>query len=275
MVAYAMHLLRTTDASEVRIHPDGEHGKQFDFSRWLSRRGFSMASRTGTTTYGGSYKNGDGWTVIIKPKSGEGDVAATVGDQLHSAECKGGIIKDEASRSGVAAVQGPLRDRWVADGYAPSWPTGRSGSLHGRNVSPRDSACAALCPGGYQPCARQEPRRGDRRTTVIALGRASRTENTRARSRDGVASAPRRRCPAGGARAHSFWGRIDLPAASQRSARRFPATRTLSSVRPAKSVPHKHCWANMRKWQRKAGLWRERASRCESRVVTSAVGPLY
>jgi hypothetical protein len=31
MVAYAMHLLRTTAARHVRIHPDGEHGRQFDF----------------------------------------------------------------------------------------------------------------------------------------------------------------------------------------------------------------------------------------------------
>ena len=32
MLAYAMHLLRTEDAREVCIHPDGEHGKQFDFA---------------------------------------------------------------------------------------------------------------------------------------------------------------------------------------------------------------------------------------------------
>ena len=32
MVAYAMHLLRTEGAQGVRIHPDGEHGKQFDFA---------------------------------------------------------------------------------------------------------------------------------------------------------------------------------------------------------------------------------------------------
>ena len=32
MVAFAMHLLRTTPSQEVRIHPDGEHGKRFDFA---------------------------------------------------------------------------------------------------------------------------------------------------------------------------------------------------------------------------------------------------
>jgi hypothetical protein len=38
MVAYAMHLLRTQGARDVRVHPDGEHGKQFDFAGWLGRR---------------------------------------------------------------------------------------------------------------------------------------------------------------------------------------------------------------------------------------------
>ena len=33
MVAFAMHLLRTVPGlREVSIHPDGEHGKRFDFS---------------------------------------------------------------------------------------------------------------------------------------------------------------------------------------------------------------------------------------------------
>jgi hypothetical protein len=32
-LAYAMHLLRTEPIREVRIHPDGEHGKRFDFFR--------------------------------------------------------------------------------------------------------------------------------------------------------------------------------------------------------------------------------------------------
>ena len=37
MVAFAMHLLRTTSTQEVRIHLDGEHGKRFDFAK---RRGY-------------------------------------------------------------------------------------------------------------------------------------------------------------------------------------------------------------------------------------------
>lgn len=92
MVAYAMHLLRTQPTKEVRIHPDGEHGKQFDFSGWLGRRGFSMVSSTGKTTYGGVYADGEGRSIIVNPKSGLGDVVSKIGNQVVSAECKGGII---------------------------------------------------------------------------------------------------------------------------------------------------------------------------------------
>ena len=36
MVAFAMHLLRTVPGlKHVAIHPDGEHGKRFDFLGWL------------------------------------------------------------------------------------------------------------------------------------------------------------------------------------------------------------------------------------------------
>ena len=67
MVAYAMHLLRTEGARDVRIHPDGEHGKQFDFAGWLSRRGFSKTSSLGTTAYGGIYRNSEGQTITVDP----------------------------------------------------------------------------------------------------------------------------------------------------------------------------------------------------------------
>jgi hypothetical protein len=92
MVAYAMHLLGSQPTKEIRIHPDGEHGKQFDFSGWLQRRGFSMVSSTGKTSYGGTYTDDLGRTIIVNPKSGLRDVVAEVGNQTISAECKGGII---------------------------------------------------------------------------------------------------------------------------------------------------------------------------------------
>jgi hypothetical protein len=92
MLAYAMHLFETESAREVRVHPDGMHGKQFDFSDWLRRHGFKRSSSIGRTAYGGSYTDDGGRTIIVNPKSGQGDVVATVGKSVISAECKGGII---------------------------------------------------------------------------------------------------------------------------------------------------------------------------------------
>ncbi len=92
MVAFAMHLLRTTEAQEVRIHPDGEHGKRFDFSLWLGRQGFHKTLATGTTTYGGVYERADKRRIVINPKSGVKDVVAEVDGAVISAECKGGIV---------------------------------------------------------------------------------------------------------------------------------------------------------------------------------------
>jgi hypothetical protein len=92
MVAYAMHLLRTQPTKEVHIHPDGEHGKQFDFLGWLGRCGFSMISNIGKTAYGGAYIDSESRTIVVSPKSGAGDVVAEVGDHVVTAECKGGII---------------------------------------------------------------------------------------------------------------------------------------------------------------------------------------
>jgi hypothetical protein len=41
MMALAMHLLRSVDGRRrVAIHPDGEHGKRFDFKGWLEKNGF-------------------------------------------------------------------------------------------------------------------------------------------------------------------------------------------------------------------------------------------
>jgi hypothetical protein len=92
MLAFAMHLIRTQGARDVRIHPDGEHGKQFDFVAWLGRRDFTKISSLGSTTYGGVYQNPAGQTITVHPKSGLGDVVAEVGNHVISAECKGGII---------------------------------------------------------------------------------------------------------------------------------------------------------------------------------------
>jgi len=127
MLAYAMHLLRTELITEVCIYPDGEHGKQFDFSGWLGRREFSKNWSSGKTSYGGTYTDGEGRTIIINPKSGQGDVVAKIGNQIVSAECKGGIINTrhsgEVSRldkglceavGRLMATKPPVPDRQVA-----------------------------------------------------------------------------------------------------------------------------------------------------------------
>jgi hypothetical protein len=92
MVAFAMHLLRTTSTQEVRIHPDGEHGKRFDFAGSLGKRGFKQTSRSGRTEYGGTYTWPDGRRIVVSPIPGKGDVVAEIGGVVLSAECKGGII---------------------------------------------------------------------------------------------------------------------------------------------------------------------------------------
>jgi hypothetical protein len=97
MIAFAMHLFQTTPTKEVRIYPDGEHGKRFDFCRWLGRHGFTVVSRSGTTAYGRTYADDEGRTIVIHPRSGLGDVVAQLGEIVVSAECKGGIINTRHS----------------------------------------------------------------------------------------------------------------------------------------------------------------------------------
>jgi len=75
MVAFAMHLLRTIPGlSEVSIHPDGEHGKRFDFQGWLGKRGFTMKKALGKTSYGGTYASLEGKTVVVNPSSAIPDI---------------------------------------------------------------------------------------------------------------------------------------------------------------------------------------------------------
>jgi hypothetical protein len=85
-------LLRTTPTREVRIHPDGEHGKRFDFAGWLGKRGFDWTSRSGGAEYGGSYTLPDGRRIAVNPTASKGDVVAEIDGLVLSAECKGGNI---------------------------------------------------------------------------------------------------------------------------------------------------------------------------------------
>lgn len=125
MFAYAMHLLRAESARDISIHPDGQHGKQFDFAGWLGRQKFTMVSSRGSTEYGGTYRNSADQTVTVFPKPGLGDIAAKLGDRILTAECKGGIINTRHGgqlsklRQGLCECVGqlmttPLQGRQVA-----------------------------------------------------------------------------------------------------------------------------------------------------------------
>ena len=93
MLAFAFHLLRTAPGvGHVAVHPDGEHGKRFDFQGWLTKQGFDFAEPLGTTSYGGLYRAADGRTILVNPKSGMGDVVADASGASYVAECKGGIV---------------------------------------------------------------------------------------------------------------------------------------------------------------------------------------
>ena len=89
MLAFAIHLL-DQGATTVEIHPDGEHGKKFDFRGCLESRGFILGAPKGSTSYGGSYERG-AQRVVVNLTPGLGDVCAQVGAQRLVAECKGGV----------------------------------------------------------------------------------------------------------------------------------------------------------------------------------------
>jgi len=93
MIAFAVHLLRTIPGlREVEIHPDGEHGKRFDFRGWFTKNGFEHSSAAARTTYAGTYRNAAGQSVVVELVSGKGDVVAQIDAMRFVAECKGGVI---------------------------------------------------------------------------------------------------------------------------------------------------------------------------------------
>lgn len=165
MVAYAMHLLRTQGARDIRIHPDGEHGKQFDFATWLARRDFTKISNLGSTTYGGVYRNTAGHTITVHPKSGLGDVVAEVGNHIISAECKGGIINTRHPGQVSRLYRGLCETVGLPDGDTVAGPSGRRGAADRRHLAPGRAARAALRSGGDRDRACREPRRGHGRET--------------------------------------------------------------------------------------------------------------
>ena len=95
ILAYGMHLLRTTEAHKVALYPDGEHGKRFDFRTMVEAQGFAFASTIGSTAYGGTYRAADGREIVVWPKAGQGDVVAEIAGGRIVAECKGGIVNSK------------------------------------------------------------------------------------------------------------------------------------------------------------------------------------
>jgi len=124
MVAFAMHLLRTVpDLKHVAVHPDGEHGKRFDFKSWFGKQGFVMTEPMGTTPYGGLYSSlTTGETILVNPKSGRGDVAADIAGRSFVAECKGGVVNSRPAgqlsrlRKGLCEAVGLLLAQETAEG---------------------------------------------------------------------------------------------------------------------------------------------------------------
>lgn len=91
-MAFAMHLLRTTDTRRVEVHPDGQHNKNFDFRIWLSACGYVFVKSIGKTTYGGIYRHADGREIEITLTPGKSDVVAIAGNRKVIAEAKGGVV---------------------------------------------------------------------------------------------------------------------------------------------------------------------------------------
>jgi len=117
MLAVGQHLMSLQKAEgqngDVFLHPDGEHAKQFDIVGCLARLGFLRTAPMGKTAYGGVYRRGAD-SITVFPKSGLGDVVATVAGRRVIAECKGGTINSRhggvlsRTRSGLSELIGQL-----------------------------------------------------------------------------------------------------------------------------------------------------------------------
>jgi hypothetical protein len=117
IVAFGLYLL-SLGATEVELHPDGEHGKRFDFAAHFHDRGFVHTRQMGSTTYGGVYEQGDR-KVLISCTPGLGDVTAKLDGNAIVAECKGGVLNSSHAgqqsrlRKGLCEAVGLLMCRPV------------------------------------------------------------------------------------------------------------------------------------------------------------------
>lgn len=81
-------------ATEVSIHPDGMHMKDFDIPGWLAATGFERVSTTGTRGQSGSFRRG-GQHLTVHSRPGLGDVIGCLNDVQIEIEAKGGCINSK------------------------------------------------------------------------------------------------------------------------------------------------------------------------------------
>ncbi len=113
MLAYAAHLVKS-GADHVALHPDGEHGKKFDFPAWFAAKKYRFTQGCGKTLYAGTYQH-ESHKLVLKVRAGIGDVVATIDGRTVIAECKGGILNTRHAGQRSKLRRGQLL-------YMPSHP---------------------------------------------------------------------------------------------------------------------------------------------------------
>jgi hypothetical protein len=149
MESFALHLLRTMpDLRQVAIHPDGEHGKKFDFAGWLGRQGFSLTKGRGTTSYGGLYSGPSGQTLLVNP-SPEGSTSwpkrrpgASPPSVRAASSTPGTQVMVSRLRKGLCEAVGMLLQNPVQDGQrqVAVVPCTPATEALGRKTAPRAQA---------------------------------------------------------------------------------------------------------------------------------------
>jgi hypothetical protein len=107
-LAFALHLLEQSgdETATVYVHPDGEHAKIFAIPELLAECGFTRVAPVGKTPYGGRYQRGV-QSVVVHPRSGQGDVVGIMAGRRIVAECKGGVINSNRIQKGVLGLRLP------------------------------------------------------------------------------------------------------------------------------------------------------------------------
>lgn len=81
-------------ATEVSIHPDGMHMKDFDIPGWLASAGFHRVSTTGSRGQSGSFMRGS-HELTVHSRPGLGDIIAWIEGAQIEIEAKGGCVNSK------------------------------------------------------------------------------------------------------------------------------------------------------------------------------------